>query len=77
MVRFVFRNQNPSITNDLHDLPQWFYAFCYISDKYINIFLKKGLYVIMTRHGHHNIRIGIVWVQTGHSTGTFTATWCV
>ena len=28
MVRFVFRHQNPSITNDLHDLPQWFHVFC-------------------------------------------------
>ena len=27
MVRFVFRHQNPSITNDLHDLPQWFHVF--------------------------------------------------
>ena len=26
---------------------------------------------------HNNIRIGIVWVQRGHSTGTCTATLCV
>ena len=26
-VRFVFRHPNPSITNDLHDLPQWFTTF--------------------------------------------------
>ena len=30
--------------------------------------------VIMNRHGHHNIRNGIVWAQTG---GTCTATLCV
>ena len=35
------------------------------------------IYVIMNRHGSHNIRNGIVWVQTGHSTSTCTATWCV
>ena len=28
VVRFVFRHQNPSITNDVHDLPQWFHVFC-------------------------------------------------
>ena len=33
--------------------------------------------VIMNRHGHNNIRNGIVWVQTGHSTSTCTATLCV
>ena len=31
----------------------------------------------MNRHGSHNIRNGIVWEQTGHNTGTCTATWCV
>ena len=31
----------------------------------------------MNRHGHHDIRNGIVWAQTGHSTGTCTATFCV
>ena len=31
----------------------------------------------MNRHGHHNIQNGIVWAQTGHSTGTCTATLCV
>ena len=30
----------------------------------------------MNRHGHHNIRNGIVWVQTGHNTCTCTATVC-
>ena len=25
-------------------------------------------------HGRHNIRNGIVWAQTGHSTGTWTVT---
>ena len=34
-------------------------------------------HVIMNRHGSHNIRIGIVWVQTGRSTCTWRATWCV
>ena len=28
------------------------------------------IYVIMNRQGHNNIRNGIVWVQTGHNTGT-------
>ena len=28
-------------------------------------------------HRHHNIRNGIVWAQTGHNTGTCTATLCV
>ena len=31
----------------------------------------------MNRHGHHNIRIGIVWVQECYSTCTCTATLCV
>ena len=31
-------------------------------------------HVIMNRHGSHNIRNGIAWAQTGHSTGTRTAT---
>ena len=31
----------------------------------------------MNRHGHNNIRIGIAWAQTGHSTGTCTAALCV
>ena len=35
-----------------------------------------NMYVIMNRQGHHNIRNGIVW-ETGHSTGTCTATLCV
>ena len=35
-----------------------------ISQKYFN--------VIMNAHGRHNIRNGIVWAQTGHSTGTWT-----
>ena len=33
MVRFVFRHQDPIITNDVQDLPQWFHVFCYISDQ--------------------------------------------
>ena len=27
IVRFVFLHQNPSFTNDSHDLPQWFHVF--------------------------------------------------
>ena len=34
-------------------------------------------YVVMYRQGHHNIRNGIVWVQTGHITGTCSATFFV
>ena len=49
-----------------------FVIFCYISNAYLYIYT----YVIMNRHGHHNIRNGIVWVQTGHSTCTCTATVC-
>ena len=30
------------------------------------------MYVSMNRQGHHNIRNGIVWVQTGRSTCTCT-----
>ena len=46
----------------VYGLPQWFH----VSLIYIYIIL----YVIMNRRGSHNIRNGIVWVQTGH--GTFT-----
>ena len=35
--------------------------------KYIDI-----IYVIMNHQGHHNVRNGIAWVQTGHSTCTLT-----
>ena len=38
--------------------------------KNIYIFIR----VIMNHQGHNNIRSGIVWVQTGHSTCTCTAT---
>ena len=58
-VRFVFRHPNPSITNDLHDLPQWFHWNVYI-------------YVIVNRQGSHNIRNGIAWAQPGHGTFTWT-----
>ena len=34
-------------------------------------------HVTMNRQGHNNSRNGIVWVQTGHSTGTCAATLCV
>ena len=37
----------------------------------------KNKHVIMNRHGSHNIRNGTVCAQTGHSTGTCTATLCV
>ena len=33
---------------------------------------KYIYYDIMNRQGHHNIRNGIVWVLTGHSTRTCT-----
>ena len=33
-------------------------------------------YIIMNRHGHNNIRNGIVCSQPGHSTCTCTATLC-
>ena len=62
--------QNPSITNDLHDLPQWFHVF---ATSLVYIYT----HVIVNRQGHHNIRNGTVWAQTGHSTGTCTATLCV
>ena len=55
-----------------YDLPHWYFFFCYISEN-IHIYIR----VIMNRQGHHNIRNGIVWVQKGHSTCTWTATWCV
>ena len=45
----------------------------HISYKYIYIYIR----VIMNRHGRHNIRIGILWAHTSHSTGTCTATLCV
>ena len=37
--------------------------------KFIGIYI-----VIMSHQGHNNIRNGIVWVQTGHSTCTCTVT---
>ena len=44
------------------------YTFTYI---YIS---KKCVYIclVMNHQGHNNIRIGIVWVQRGHSTGICT-----
>ena len=44
---------------------------------HIYLYLFNYLHVIMNRHEHHNIRNGIVWAQTGHSTCTSMATWCV
>ena len=40
---------------------------------YIYIYVYVYLHVFVNRQRHHNIRNGIVWVQTGHSTCTFTA----
>ena len=40
----------------------------------LHFYIHLFVHVIMNRHGHDNIRIGIVWVQTGHSTCTCTAT---
>ena len=37
----------------------------------------KCIYVIINRQGSRNIRHGIAWAQTGHSTCTSTATLCV
>ena len=54
---------------NVYDLPQWFHVllhFFYFSD-------ICGR-VIMNRHGSHNIRNGIAWAQTSHSTGTCTVT---
>ena len=42
------------------------------------IYIYIYIYIfVVNRQRHHNIRNGILWVQTGHSTCTFTATWCV
>ena len=30
------------------------------------MFIHMFVHVIMNRHGHHNIRNGIVWAQTSH-----------
>ena len=40
------------------------------------IYIYIYIYVIINRQGPHNIRNGILWAQTGHSTGTCTATVC-
>ena len=42
------------------------------TEKHIYIYIYMYIHVIMNRHGHNNIRNGIVWVQTGHSTCTCT-----
>ena len=53
-------------------------CFSATSLKIFEKFSKKiEKYVIVNRQGHHNIRNGIVWAHTGHSTGTCTATLCV
>ena len=43
---------------------------------YVYTSIHWDMHVIMNRHGHNHIRNGIVWVQTGHSTCTCTATVC-
>ena len=48
----------------------------HISQK-VHVCIYICVCVIMNRHGRHNIRNGIVWVQTGTSTCTCTATSCV
>ena len=50
-------------------------GFTFFATSLINIYIH--IRVIMNRHEHHNIRDGIAWAQTGHSTGTCTATLCV
>ena len=77
MVRFVFRHQDP--INERFARPATmvscvFATFLINKYIYINIYC---LYVIMNRHGYHNILNGTVWVQTGHGTCTLTAAWCV
>ena len=47
-------------------------SFMFLATSMINFYIC--IRVIMNRRGHHNIRNGIVWAQTGHSTGTCTAT---
>ena len=53
---------------------------CMYMYKYIFVYVHnsifKYLYIYTCRHGHHNIRNGIVWAQTSHSTCTCTATLC-
>ena len=48
------------------------FIFCYISSIY-----KIYVYVVVNRQRHHNIQNGVVWVETGHSIGTCSATLCV
>ena len=45
--------------------------------KYPAYWTKHRGCLIMNHQGHNNIRIGMVWVQRGHSTGTSAATLCV
>ena len=69
MVRFVFRFRTPSVTNDLHDLPQWFQFVFFFA-----IIFCKDFRDIVNRQRPNNIRNGIVWAQAGHSTCTCKAT---
>ena len=50
-------------------------GFMFLATSLLNIY--KNSRVLVDRHRHHKIRIGVLWVQTGHSTGTCTATLCV
>ena len=57
-----------ALSGNIHiDINIFVYVQIYL---YINKFVY--IYVIMNRHGLNNIRNGIVWVQTGHSTCTCT-----
>ena len=58
------------------------YAYTYsntCSYTFTDLYIYKYLHIYkdIWRHGHHNIRNGIVWAQTGHGTCTCTATLCV
>ena len=55
------------------------FMFCYTSDIpiYIYIYIYFCSYVIMNRHGHHNIRIGILWAQIGHNTSKCAVALCL
>ena len=50
------------------------YMFVTFHNGFMFLLHLTHINVIMDRHGRHNIRNGIVWAQTGHSTGTCTAT---
>ena len=66
---YVYESVSVFARENVYDPPQWFHVF---DTSLIYIIFD----VIMNRHGHHNIRIGILWAQTGNSTSTCTATLC-